>query len=830
MYGTPMKHILIVLFVMFVPYRMLAQGGVLTSDDYDEEVRRAEQFQFSEEYASLMIIPLEAYPDAFSALSDFNFSFVRYNRRGYDYRYRNFSIDGVSLYDPMTGNQQWNLMGAIYNSYGPVESETGLAPGSWSLGGLGDTRAYSRMAGTVPKRISVGMMFTDRRFRGGVRAGISSGWMKGGWAIAGAGSRRWGRDQHIRGVYMDDWTVYASIAKKLGKKHILSAAFLLAPSDRGVRGAATQEAFELTGDPLYNPYWGYQDGRIRSSRTRKSQQPMALLAWDYKRDEDFKIHTVFSYLGGESSYSALDWFSVSNPTPDYYRYMPGYQANPEVANAVEQAWRQRDPNVTQINWNELYYVNQHGTASPASYVVGSAVTANRSFQLNSSFDWRMDNASYLRGGIQLRNDRVSRYQRLEDLIGGDYLLDVDPYLIDDEYYGDQAINDLQHPNRRVGVGERYGYNYDLDYSSYGAWALADLHSEQNLGLYGYVGGQVAQVSFSRIGRYEKELFPGSLSLGPSEKLNFTEYMLKGGIGYAFTPAHSLEMRVAYGDVAPVADALFLAPEYQNRTVADPRPINLLAGELEYRISWRSVDIGLCGYVTTTRGEGDVRHYYDDLAGEYANMELSGIDKLYAGVELGVTVRITDRWSVRGAGGWSRNLYLSDPAVSIYADHDNRPIVEGSTAYMKGYRLGNTPQVVASGELRYSGARMWTAAVSVNYVGSNYIDISPVRRMRRVMDYATSPEALAQMTAQERFGDATTINLFVSKTFRIKSSYLTLSGSVNNLANRRHIVYSGYEPLRMVRTGSGLDRTVAPMASRYYHAYPRTYYLTINFRF
>lgn len=49
MYGTPMKHILIVLFVMLVPYRMLAQGGVLTSDDYDEEVRRAEQFQFSEE-------------------------------------------------------------------------------------------------------------------------------------------------------------------------------------------------------------------------------------------------------------------------------------------------------------------------------------------------------------------------------------------------------------------------------------------------------------------------------------------------------------------------------------------------------------------------------------------------------------------------------------------------------------------------------------------------------------------------------------------------------------------------------------------------------------
>lgn len=86
------------------------------------------------------------------------------------------------------------------------------------------------------------------------------------------------------------------------------------------------------------------------------------------------------------------------------------------------------------------------------------------------------------------------------------------------------------------------------------------------------------------------------------------------------------------------------------------------------------------------------------------MELNGIDKLYAGVELGVTVRITDRWSARGAGGWSRNLYLSDPAVSIYADHDNRPIAEGSTAYLKGYRLGNTPQVVASGSCAILGPK------------------------------------------------------------------------------------------------------------------------------
>ena len=52
----------------------------------------------------------------------------------------------------------------------------------------------------------------------------------------------------------------------------------------------------------------------------------------------------------------------------------------------------------------------------------------------------------------------------------------------------------------------------------------------------------------------------------------------------FTPSHSIEVRVAYGDVAPVADAVFLAPEYQNRTIADPRPVNLLSGVVCYGLS------------------------------------------------------------------------------------------------------------------------------------------------------------------------------------------------------------------------------------------------------
>ena len=82
-----MRGFLSVLLFVMVPSWLFAQGGVTTTDDYDAGARSPELFQPGEEAEALLLMPLQAYPSAFSSLSDFNFSFVRYNRRGYDSRY-----------------------------------------------------------------------------------------------------------------------------------------------------------------------------------------------------------------------------------------------------------------------------------------------------------------------------------------------------------------------------------------------------------------------------------------------------------------------------------------------------------------------------------------------------------------------------------------------------------------------------------------------------------------------------------------------------------------------------------------------------------------------
>ncbi|MBC5615915.1 MULTISPECIES: hypothetical protein [Alistipes] len=824
------KRWLPILGMLVFSVSLHGQGSVVVFDE-QQRFDVVDRYEPDGDTVSLWLsVPLSAYDGPFASLSRYRFSFVRYARRGYAWNCSRRLLNGIDLDNPVTGEPFWNVLTAVRQAPVRLDEQPGIAPSVSTVGNAGNICEYDLDVLHEPPGGRAGWMFTDRRFRQGLRAGIATGTLGGGWAFAAAGTRRWGRDRHIRGVYADEWSLCLSLGRRLGAKNSLSAVFLMAPSERGLRSASTGEAFEASGDRLYNPAWGYQQGRVRPSRVRCERTPMALITWRCGADTRWNLTTTVSALWGTSSRSALDWYDARNPLPDYYRYLPGSYENPEVSGAVSAAWRQRDVRVTQIDWEELYLANGNRDTLPAAYVLGSAVDRFRNWQFVSCFDYHPSRTLRLRGGVRVRIDRTTAYNRLDDLLSAAFLFDIDPYLIDDRYFGDKLQNNLRAPDRRVAVGERYGYDYDLDYVCGEGWLTADLRNRSDERFGGYVALRVAQVGYSRNGRYEKELFPGSDSYGRSSRLHFTEYTLKGGIDCLFTPAHTLRLDLLYEDVAPAARDVFVSIDYRNRTVGDPRTANRFGGELSYRYAGRTVRLELCAYATVSRGESEVRRYYDDIASVYSDMELSGIGKLYAGVEFGAEVLLTRRFALRVAASQARNSYRNDPSVRILSDKDGSVIADRARSLLKGYRLGGSPQRIASAELSYRGAKLWMASLSVNYAADHYTTVSPLNRMGRVYDYAASPEDLRALTEQERFPEAFTIDLFVSKSFRLGSRYLSVSAAVNNLANRKEIVYSGYEQMRLRKSGTGLNQSITAFGSKYLYAYPRTYYLTVNFRF
>ena len=801
-------------------------------ESLDPKAELSEMYEPSSVDDALLSEPLEATGGVFDRMARYNFSFVRYVRRGYDWSAWRRQYNGIDLDDLLTGYPLWNVASVLQNPLLESTVQNGLAPGASAGGAWGGVWSAQSDLLSRQSDYRAGWALTDRRYRQQLRVGMLSGPLTGGWALAVSATRRWGRDQHIRGVYADDWSLLMAVTKRLDRSghHTLTLLGTVAPTEHGLRSASWAEAFETTGDALYNPSWGYQQGRIRSSRVRKERMPMGVVTWNYTPSDRLHMQSSYAVVWGESSRSSLAWYDAENPTPDYYRYLPSYYGDPQLFAAVGEAWRAHNPAVTQIDWAAMYRVNRDRQDTAAGYILSSDVRHYMNHQLSYRFDYRASSWVGWSGGVRGRVDRSELFARLDDLLGGGWIEDVDPYLIDDRYYGDRAQNNLLDVGRRVKMDERFGYNYVLNDRHIEGWAQVDLRRRENERLGGYVGVQGAYTSFSRCGAYEKELFPGALSLGRSRGIRFTDYALRAGMSYRFSPRHYLSVDGLMSENAPTAEAIFLAPEYRNATVDNPHNESRLGGSFSYRFRGDRVSLELCGYATLIRGKSDVQHYYDDLASVYSDMVVDDQELVYTGAELGVEWLLSNRFTLHVAASMAHNYYRRDPMVTVYSDKDGSQVVAPTPSYMRGYRLGGTPQSVASAELSYRGRYMWMGSVGVNYVGDHYVTPSCLLRMPRIYELASSPEARVALTAQERLPDAFTINLWVMKSFRMGAHLLSVSGSVNNLTDRRKIVYSGYETTRVRRSVSGDVVQVAPLGNKYLYAYPRTYYLTVNFRF
>ena len=108
---------------------------------------------------------------------------------------------------------------------------------------------------------------------------------------------------------------------------------------------------------------------------------------------------------------------------------------------------------------------------------------------------------------------------------------------------------------------------------------------------------------------------------------------------------------------------------------------------------------------------------------------------------------------------------------------------------------------------------------------------PLRRTDRLAGQGgITPETCAAFIRQERLPDAFTLDGSLFKTFWFSRSRLTVSLLLKNLLGDSDIPYNGYESLRVRRISSGDATFYTPHATRYTYLLPRTFYLTVSYRF
>lgn len=825
--------------------------------------------------------------DVFNNIAGYNFSSVRFRVRGYSSESQDVYMAGVRMNDAITGYTPYSLWSGLNEAVRSKESVNGSEISDYGFGGYNGLTNIDPMASKVRTGWRGSVLTNSALYRLRLMMTYSSGELDNGWSYAFSASARLGGNDWIKGVYYRSFGYYGSVEKKFGEEHKLGLTFMAAPGQRGAQNGSTQEVYDLMGDNMYNSNWGYYNGKVRNARVKKTHEPIAILKYDFTPEsKKLKASATVLYRFGKNGYTALDWYDAPDPRPDYYRNLPSYffmdntdynRLNYSKYMWAKEQWEQDIPSITHINWDRLYAVNAMNSTADGNrskYVIEERRTDQQDLNFAANAKWSPVNCFTLAGGLSYKWNRTEYYKILDDLLGGDYYVNIDQFA-ERDYASSVTMyqNDLDYYLRNgkaqtLKQGDKYGYDYYANVRRAEAWVSGKF---SKFGLDVALAGRIGYTKYWREGLLRKGLFPGLdangqpmtyegkvittydpitgdaiTSLGKSEVKDFLTGAAKLNVSYVIPGGHRVYANAAFIADAPNFNQAFISPRTRNSIVPNLKTNKTLTADLNYAYSNSGYDVRVTGYYTAIKDQSKVMSFYDDAQNSFTNFAMSGIDQRHIGIELGFKVPLpVPNLALQGVVSYGQFVYTSNP--KMYQTYDNsaaivedtygvtipywksHPTADGKT--VKHYVSG-TPQLATSLGLSWN-KNYWFVDADVDYFDFAYLDMNPLYRTDMATsgpDKTVTPTEIEYMAAQEKFKGAVLVNASVGKSWYIKRNYqLGFSLQVKNILNTTNLRTGGYEQTRLVDNTVSKERYYR-FDSKYFYMSGINYMLNIYFRF
>lgn len=366
--------------------------------------------------------------DVYYNAANYDFQPMRFRIRGYDSKYTETYVNGISFNDLARGRFNYSTLGGMSRAFRDKTTSLGLGAAAFGFGNIGGATDINTRASHYAPGFNGSVAFTNSNYMLRAMAMYSTGLNKNGWAFTVSAIGRYAKEGVIDGTFYNSFGLFASLEKVFNPQHSLNLTVWGAPTQRATNSATYLEAYDLTGDNLYNPNWGWQDGKKRSSKIVETFDPTAVLNWLWKPKNGTTLNTGAAFRSVNYSTSALNWYNAADPRPDYYRYLPSYFAdNQEAFDLYTDLWR-HDDSFRQINWDQLYqsnYLNKlYGRGgNPAnhssSYILENRHSNQINFMLNSVLNHRINDNMTLQAGVSFNYTRAHYYKSIRDLLGGE---------------------------------------------------------------------------------------------------------------------------------------------------------------------------------------------------------------------------------------------------------------------------------------------------------------------------------------------------------------------------------------------------------------------------
>lgn len=836
-----MRKIYLVFMAILVPYLLKAQEPD-TTDTKNLEYNLPQITVFAEDLesdnqAQEIAGLLQSSRDIFISTAGYTFGQTRFKIRGLASENTSVLINGIPVNDLETGRAYWSSWGGLNDATRNKEIEAGISASNYSFGGAGGVTNMITRASSFRKMTKFTYSSTNRSYRNRLMFLYATGMQENGWAFTVSGSRRWAQEGYVDGTYYDAWGYFVSVEKKINDNHSIGFVGFGAPNKRGRNGVSVQEAYDLAGTNYYNPYWGYQNGEKRNSRIGNYHQPWLILTHYWTLNDKSELETSLFTNFGKGGSTALDWYDAADPRPDYYRNLPSYDNDFNGLSPEErQSLWQNDETYRQLDWDSYYFVNrknlytldnvngvegQSYTGNLSNYIVEDRRNDRRNIGVNMNYELEINEHMNFSAGLNYNNYKSFQYKLVNDLLGGDFYLNIDKFAERDIADPIAAQNDLNNPNQVIKVGDKFGYDYSANINKANVFAKSDFSYAK---IDFFVSASLSYDQFWRTGRMRNGKFPDN-SYGDSEKQNFTNYGLKGGATFKITGRHLLDANLMYLTRAPYFRTAYISARTRDEVVDGLTNEKISSADFSY--IYRSPYLKARASVYYTKFVDNIysRSFYHETLRSFVNYQMVGVDKVHYGVEVGIEAKVSQNFTLTGVLATGQYYYDSRPTATISVDN-NATVLSNRTVYLENYHIGGFPQTAMSAGVKYFSSHYIFAGASINYYDDIYIDINPDRRTAEAVanfgpDY---PERQAVLE-QEKFDPNFTMDAYIGKSWRIDYKYyISINFSVNNLLNTQDFKFGGFEQYRY----DPLEITKFP--PKYFYMYGRQYFLNVNFRF
>lgn len=775
--------------------------------------------------------------------SNYNFSNMYFRFRGYDSQYQTTYINGMNMNDPIRGRFNYSSLGGMTSrAFRNRTTSIGLAAADYGFGNVGGSSNISTITADYAPGFNGSVAYTNANYMLRAMATYATGINRHGWGLTVSAIGRYANEGVIEGTFYNSAGLFLSVEKVFNANHSLTLTAYGAPTQRATASATYEEAYELADNNLYNPNWGWFDGKKRSSRIVESFDPTAMLNWIYDNKKGTKVNTGVMFRSVYYSSSALNWFNASDPRPDYYRNLPSnFYNNGEptaISDYIADLWR-NDESVRQLNWDRMVHTNQlnnlaNRTLSPdeqmgSSYILENRVNHSLQFQVASSVNHRLNNYMTLQGGANIGYTAANYYKTVRDLLGGEFWLDVDPFSQRDmTIVPDNMQNDLDNPNRRVYKGDKFGYDYTIHATKAGAWLQNQISLPQwdiNYGL------QMGYTQFHRTGHMRNGRAPEN-SYGAGKTHTFTDGAVKIGATWKIDGRNYLMAHAEYGSHAPMIENVYISPRIKDDIIDDPQCERILAADLTYGFNYRKLRGSLTVYGTEFYGATERTAFYDDDNNAFTNYVLSNVRRENIGIELGLAYKIIPSLTATFAGTVASYRYKNNPdGLRSFENGLHQDIA--SRVYLKNYRVGGTPQQAYSLGLDWAAPKSWFLGVTANWMRDSWVKLAPVYHEEQSTLWQSFPskesalEMQEKISRQQKMNNAFTLNVSIGKLIYINRKVsMNINLNVDNITNNRNIMQNAYQQGRIDRTDWNLNK----YPNRYTYAQGTKVFLNVGVRF